>query len=359
MKLRFNFLFCLLFPLFACAEKGEVTYKKVITKEFTVNAGASFNLSNKYGKVVFHAWNKNEIKAVVSVTGFGKNDQEAQGITEMVEIATQQSGAAVSLTTVYNSSKSGSWFSFGSKKDSKEYVNIDYDVYIPQSLSRLKVDNVFGDVIADKFSFPAELTMNYCSYDVRDAQDLTLRINYCDKGRIGKANKVVVKGNYSELRAEQLETLDVSSNYSNYTVTNLGDLKLSANYDNYKIQRVNSVAGHVTFSDANLGEVVQDINMKITYGDLTIKKVVPGFKGADLVLTFSDLKVAVPRKLPLQLDILLVNGDLRTGGLELKNVVSNKTSSSLSYTAQAGNGNESSPRIKIKGTNADASLDAY
>ncbi|QJB32743.1 hypothetical protein HF324_15550 [Chitinophaga oryzae] len=359
MKLKFNLLLCLVLPLFTFATKGSVTYKKTIRKEFTVSAGTAFSLSNKYGKVVFHAWNKNEVKAVITITGFGNNDQEAQGITESVSIDAVQNGANLSLNTVYTASKSGSWFSWGNKKDSKDYVNIDYDVYIPENLSSLKVENSFGDVIADRLKFPAEMSLNYCAYDIRDAADLRLKVNYCDKGRIGKANKVVLKGNYSELKAEQLDVLNVNSNYSNYTITNLGILKIAANYDNYKIQRVEQVSGYVTFSDTNIGDLVENINMKITYGDLDIKKVVPGFKGADLVLTFSDLKLNLPRKSPLQLDFVMVNGDLNTSGLELKNVNSNKTASTQIYKAQAGGGGEGSPVIKIRGTNADARVTGY
>ncbi|SJZ70799.1 hypothetical protein SAMN04488128_1011289 [Chitinophaga eiseniae] len=359
MKLKFNLLLCLVLPLFTFATKGGVTYKKTINKEFTVSAGTAFSLSNKYGKVVFHAWNKNEVKAVITITGFGNNDQEAQGIAESVSIDAVQNGANLSLNTVYTAAQSGSWFSWGNKKDSKDYVNIDYDVYIPESLSRLKVENHFGDVIADRLKFPAELVLNYCAYDIRDAEDLQLRVNYCDKGRIGKANSVVIKGNYSDLKAEQLGQLEVSSNYSNYTITNLGTLKIAANYDNYKIQRVDRVNGHVTFSDTNIGDLVENINMKITYGDLNITKVLPGFKGADLVLTFSDLKLNLPRKLPLRLDFVMVNGGLSTSGLELKNVNSNKTSSTQIYKAQAGGGGEGSPVIRIRGTNADANVTGY
>ncbi|MBC9931884.1 hypothetical protein [Chitinophaga qingshengii] len=358
MKLKFNLLLCLVLPLFTFAT-GDVTYKKTINKEFTVSPGAVLNLSNKYGKVVFHAWGKNEIKAVITITGFGKSSEESQGIVDNVNIDASQNSAGVSLTTNYSAYKSGSWIFSGGKKDSKEYVNIDYEVYIPQSLSRLKVDNNFGDVIADKFNFPAELSLNYCAYDIRDAADLTLKLNYCDRGRIGKANKVVMKGNYSDLKAEQLELLDVSSNYSSYNVTNLGTLKVSSNYDNYKIQRVEKVDGRVTFSDTNLGDLVGNINLKITYGDLNVKRILPGFKGADLILTYSDVKMAVPRKLPLQLDFVMVNGNVNVSGLELKNVNSNKTSSTIIYKAQAGGGNESSPVIRIKGTNADASLSVY
>ncbi|CAL1517352.1 hypothetical protein [Chitinophaga sp. MM2321] len=361
MKLKFNFLVCLLLPLVMQARNRDLTYKKTITKEFTVNAGATFNISNKYGKVIFHTWNKNEIKATITITGFGKKDEEAQSIADMVNIVTEQSSSTVvGLRTLYNPSKSGSsWFSWGGKMDSKDYVNVDYDIYVPQSLQRLRVENQFGDVIADKFTFPAELILNYCTYDIREAQDLEFKVNYCDKGKIGKAGKVRMKSNYSSLRGEQLEALETRSNYSDYTIASVGVVSISSNYDDYKLERVSGISGRCTYTDVKMDELQQELDMRMTYGDVVIKKIGTGFKGADFQLTYADAKISAPRRQPMQLEVSLINGELRTGGLELKNVISNKVSSVLNYTAQAGGGSEQSPRLKVKGTNSSVKLDAY
>lgn len=361
MKLRFKCLLFLLFPLLAQAHNGGTAYKKTIVKAFTVSDNAALSISNKYGKIIFHAWNKNEIKATITITGFGKNEDQARSIAELVDIDTDKStGTAVSMRTAYNPARANSgWFSWGGKMDSKDYVNIDYDVYIPQSLQKLMVENQFGDVIADRFTFPVMLDMNYCTFDIREAADLTFRINYCDKGKIGKAGKVTVKGNYSTIRADQLGSLETSSNYSEYTIGKLGSLKIAANYDDYKIETADQLSGRCTYSDVRVGELQQEIDMRMTYGDVKVDKVGSGFKQADFQLTYSDLKINFARRQPLSINVNLVNGDLRTGGLELKNVISNKKNSTLNYTAQAGGGSESSPVIKVQGTNSDVKLDIF
>lgn len=361
MKLRFKCLLFLLLPLLAQAHDGRTGYKKTIVKNFTVSDNATLSISNKYGKIIFHAWNKNEIKATITVTGFGKNDEQAQSIAGLVDVDTDKSSStAVSMRTAYSPSKGGSsWFSFGGKMDSKDYVNIDYDVYIPQSLQKLQVENQFGDVMADKFTFPVMLDMNYCTFDIREAEDLTFRINYCDKGKIGKAGKVTVKGNYSTIRADKLEALETSSNYSEYAVGKVGSLKVAANYDDYKIESADWVDGRCTYSDVRIAELQQGINMRMTYGDVKVIKVGSGFKKADFQLTYSDVNISFARRQPLSMTVNLVYGDLGTGGLELKNVVSNKKGPTLNYTALAGGGSESSPYIKVQGTNSDVKFDSY
>lgn len=360
MKLKFKCLLFLLLPLLAQAHNGATAYKRTIVKEFTVNDNATLNLSNKYGKIIFHTSNKNEIKATITVTGFGKNDEQAKAIAEMVEVNTNQSNNGVSLSTYYSPSKNNSgWFSWGGKMDSKDYVNIDYDIYIPQSLQNLLVKNQFGDVIADKFSFPVTLEMNYCTFDIREAQDLLFKINYCDKGKVGKAGNVTVKGNYSAIRGGQLESLNANSNYSEYVFGRVGNLKISSNYDDYKIDAVGTVSGRGTYSDVRLKELQQSVDLNMTYGDVKIEKVSSGFKQADFQLTYSDLDIRFGARQPLSIEANLVNGDLDTGGLELKNVVSNKTNSTLRYSAHAGGGSDSSPYIKIRGVNTDVNLGTY
>lgn len=360
MKLKFKCLLFLLLPLLAQAHNGATVYKKTVVKEFKVNNNATLNLSNKYGKIIFHAWNKNEIQATVTITGFGKNDEQAKAIADLVDINTNQSGNTVSFNSVYSPSKNNSgWFSWGGKMDSKDYVNIDYDIYIPQSLQDLLVKNQFGDVIADKFSFPVTLEMNYCTFDIREAQNLTFKINYCDKGKIGKAGKVTVRGNYSTIRGEQLESLDANSNYSEYAFGRVGTLKISSNYDDYKMEALGAVLGRSTYSDVVIKELQQSADLNMTYGDVKIEKVGTGFKQADFQLTYSDLKMNFARRQPLSIEANLVYGDIKTGGLELKNVVSIEKSVTLKYSALAGGGSESSPYIKIRGTNTDVKLDSY
>ncbi|SEW53557.1 hypothetical protein [Chitinophaga arvensicola] len=360
MKLRFKCLLFLLMPLLAAAHEGATVYKKTVVKEFKVNDNARLTLSNKYGKIIFHAWNKNEIKATITITGFGKSDEQAKAIAELVDINTNQSGGTVSFNSIYSPSKNSSgWFSWGGKMDSKDYVNIDYDIYIPQSLQDLQVTNQFGDVIADKFSFPVTLDMNYCTFDIREAQQLSFRINYCDKGKIGKAGKVTVRGNYSTIRGEQLESLDATSNYSEYGFSRLGSLKISSNYDDYKIDAVGAVSGRGTYSDVRIKELQQSVDLNMTYGDVKIEKVGTGFKQADLLLTYSDLNISFAPKQPLLIEVNLVNGDMNAGHLELKNVSSQEKGSTLRYSAQTVTGSESSPYIKVRGTNTDVKMGSY
>jgi hypothetical protein len=277
----------------------------------------------------------------------------------MVDIVSNFNGNTASFQTVYNPSGSGNkWFSWGSgKKDSKDYVNIDYDIYVPEDLARLTIDNNFGDVVTDILYFPANINMNYCTYDIKEAQKtLELHMNYCQKGRIGKAEAVIIKANYSTIKSESLGSLTASSNYSEYTIGTVGRLEVKGNYDEYTVQRAGSFNAKCTYTDFHINEVLAEVNANLVYGDLAIKNIGQGFKRGDMHLTYTDAKLGFQQNVSFNIKVNLNSGDLNTGSLSMKNVTSVKRSSQLSYTGSAGGAGEQSPQLTINGVYSDIDL---
>ncbi|MBW8684843.1 hypothetical protein [Chitinophaga rhizophila] len=360
MKERFSFLLLLLLPILTYAKKGDSEFKKVIVKEFSANPGTALSVSNKYGKIIIHTWKKNEVKATVTITGFGKSVEEATSIANMVDIIVNSSGSNASLQTSYNPSGSGSkWFSWGGKKDSKDYVNIDYEMYVPERLARLALDNNFGDVITDVLSFPASIKMNYCNYDIKQAdKELNLDMNYCDRGRIGKAALVNIRANYSNVKSDVIAELVTRSNYCEYNVGSVGSLTTSGNYDDYNISRVGAFNGKNTYTDFRFSELQTELNTKLVYGNLSVKSLGAGFKSGELHLTYTDVKMGVPQRLGMHIKVQFTSGDVRTGELSLKNVTHIKKNSQLTYMASTNAADDRSGTIKVNGVYSDISFES-
>jgi hypothetical protein len=361
MKEKFSILLFLLIPILTYAKNGDSEFKKVIIKEFSTNPNTTLSVSNKYGKIIIHTWNKNEVKATVTITGFGKTVEEATSIVNMVDILVNNSGNNASLQTQYNPSASGNkWFSWGGKKDSKDYVNIDYEMYVPERLAKLALDNNFGDIIADVLSFPASINMNYCNYDIKQAdKTLELNMNYCDRGRIGKAERVNIRANYSNLKSDAIAMLVTKSNYCEYNLGSVGSLTTSGNYDEYNVNKVGSFNGKNTYTDFRFTELQSEINSKLVYGDLTVKTLGTGFKNGELHLTYTDVKFGVPQRLGLQINAQLNSGDVRTGELSLKNVTRIKKNSQLTYTASTSAADDRSATILVNGVYSDVQFESH
>ncbi|PSL32149.1 hypothetical protein [Chitinophaga ginsengisoli] len=360
MKEKFSILLFLLLPILTYGKKGDSEFKKVIVKEFSTNPGTNLSISNKYGKIVVHTWQKNEVKATITITGFGKSVEEATAIVNMVDISMNNSGNNASLQTDYNPSSSGNrWFSWGGKKDSKDYVNIDYELYIPERLARLSLENNFGDIITDVLSFPTSISMNYCNYDIKEAErQLDLSMNYCDRGRIGKAETVNIRANYSNLKSDAISSLVTRSNYCEYNLGTVNSLSTSGNYDEYNVNKVGSFSGKNTYTNFRITEVQTEINSKLVYGDFSAKTLGTGFKNGEFQLTYTDVKLGVPQRLGLHIKVQLNRGDVKTGELSLKNVVNIKKNSQLTYTASTSSADDRSPSISVNGVYSDIDFES-
>jgi hypothetical protein len=350
MMFKYNILILLMLPVMVQANKGDAEFKKTIEKSFAVNNGATVEILNKYGKIVLRTWNKNEVKATIVITGYGKSTSEAEDIVGMVDVASRNSGGEVNLTTKYNPRSGGKWFSWGSKRDSKDYVKIDYEVYVPQSLSKLSIDNQFGDVIADRLPFAADMRLNYCFYDIREISGpLVMNLNYCQKGNIGKAGKVNLNANYSSVNSDRIDELTVRSNYSEYDLKSVGRIEIQANYDKYKMNEVGGISSRSNYTDFQINQLQGEAKMTLTYGNADLRALSGSFKGGDFRLSYSDIKLGIPQKLPLQLNVVLSYGDVNLGGLDLKNKNVIKKNKDLIMTGFSTNGNDQSPEIRVQG----------
>ncbi|WP_343690559.1 hypothetical protein [Chitinophaga sp.] len=359
MKEKCKILLLLLLPVMAFGKKGDSEFKRVISKDYANGSNSALSISNKYGKIIIHTWKQNHVKATITITGFGKNAGEAQSSANMVDIDESNSNGEIALQTSYHPlGTTGKLFNWGAKRDSKDYVNIDYEVYVPEDLRKLALDNNFGDVFTDVLSFPATIGMNYCTYDIREVQkSLTLNMNYCDKGRIGKADALTIHGNYSNLKCESVGALYTRSNYSEYELGTVNLLDARSNYDDYKVAKTNSVNITCNYSDFTIGELHADVNAKLVYGDLKVKSVGNNFKGGVISLTYADVKLqGLPARIPLQFKIALHSGDVHNSGLAMKSESTVKKASNTNYTAISANGSEQSPALIINGTYSDVSF---
>lgn len=351
MLVKFKIFFFLFLPAITFA-KGDQKSVRQLVKSTAANSGTSFKVVNKYGKITVNLWDKNEIQAKVTITGFGKNENEAKTIADFVDIEDSKNGDEFVLTTKYNPGSGKNWFFGGGKRDGKEYVNIDYEVYIPRKLKNITLDNSFGDVLAYSLTSPTLIRVNYGFFDVSDADDLYLQVNYCDKGKIGKAGKVEIKGNYSSFRIEEVKQLTMTTNNCDYRIGKVDALNIRANYDDFRLESAGSLTAVCNYTDLNIGRLEQQGTFSVNYSDIKIKST-GDLKSFNFNGTYSDVTVWVSQKLPVKIDAVLSYGDVSTGGLAMKNVNTVRKSSSLVYSGTNGSGQVP---FQVKGAYCDFSL---
>lgn len=340
------------------AHSGNVPYKRVLNRNFAVHSGAALNIHNKFGKIVLHHWEGNEVKAVITVTGFGKDLHEAQEMAEQVEIDAQMSAENVSFVTVYNPSVSSFWskWFFPFRREGKEYVNIDYEVYLPKSLRSLTVTNSFGDLFADELLSGSFLRLNYCNYKIGTAgNSLEMNLNYC-KGTVSHAADVLVNANYSELNLNTARSLHLKSNYCKYNFGQVSSLTSHSNYDDFRLEKIGELNTSSNFTDYKIGVLDEQAEMRLVYGDASISKLASSLKGINISGSFANIRLSINEKNPLQLFIRVTHGDIDTDELFFRNISRSDNHGVRSFSGFTTGGNEQSPLIKISGTSLDVVL---
>lgn len=351
----------LLFPGLAVAGNTleKPSYTLTVTKKFTVNNGARLDVSNKYGKVIMHTWDKNVIQAVITITANGSNDDDARSLASKVNIQASQSGNTVSLTTKYDASASGSfWKQFfgGTGGSPKDYIHIDYEISLPRSLANMDISNNYGDVAGDGLTGNLNLAMNYGNFHLSGiGGKLQVNVNYCD-GTLSDINGGVIHANYSDFKLDRVSNLEIHSNYSDYRIASGGSLNFNANYGGLVADNLDQFHSKSNYTDFKIGTLSGDSRMSLTYGNANIKTLGSGFAGLDIQATYGDVSVGIPQGMALRLDIHLIHGDIHTGSVALDQVEKSDEHGTSTLKGVSRGGGSGASLIKVSGTYSDVSL---
>ncbi|MBO9151463.1 hypothetical protein ACFOTA_04540 [Chitinophaga sp. GCM10012297] len=357
MLFKSTLLLFLLCPLLVLASKGDEEHKLRITKTFGVSGSSKVMVSNKYGKITVNIWNRQECKADIEITGFGNNADQARRMAEMVEIKANSNGSDVKMETAYNAnSGAGKWFNFG-KKDSRDYVKVNYNLFVPANIAYLMLDNNFGDVLARELPMAAVVQVNYGFVDIAEAgKKLSVRINYTDKCRIGKAKDLDISANYSSIKVGNAGNVDIRSNNGDHSFGSVGDVKMHSNYDDIKFQRVKSLSLDANYTDFKSEQLDGALTLSANYGDIVLRHVSNDFKNMQLNLNYTDVVLGISDRAAFRLHASMKNGDLKTKDFEWKNVNQVRKNENLSFSAITANGSDASPAISINARYSDVKL---
>ncbi|HVB04223.1 MAG TPA: hypothetical protein VNE41_10955 [Chitinophagaceae bacterium] len=356
-------LFSVMLPFLVAAHPNKVVYRKTIHKDYQLKDKDLLHLGNKYGRIALHTWNKNEVQATIIVSGYGQDLHEAEQIADLVNIDASQAAdqGDVSISTSYNKPSAGLsslWhllFS-GAPDKTGSYVNIDYEVYVPASLRMLDVENNYGDVTADTISCPFNLAMNYCRFDLDGiSEPLTVRMDY-SKGTISHAVSINLSAKYSTLDNEETGSISTRSDYSNYRLQKVGTFSLHSDYDEVQIDQLTDLSGESDYTHYRIGKLDGSADLHMDYGDFKVGTLGKDFRKISVTSTYGGVYLGISPGTAFQLEANLSYGNLKTGNIPFKNVISNTQGAKKSFSGLGDGANELSPLISFHGTYADLVL---
>lgn len=323
--------------------KGKYTREKKISKSFNVNANAGLTVANKYGSIFITTWDENrtEIEVFITVSGDREDDviKRLSGIDVDFEAA---QALVVAKTTIGN---------FNGKRTSLE---INYTIKIPKN-GTLGVNNQYGAIKLGKINGAVNLSCQYGSVaiDELNNDNNTLKLQYCDNGRITYIKNGTVNIQYSDLVISKSNNLNLSSQYGDFSITNVGDLVYKFQYGDLSVKTADKINGTGDYSDISVGSVDNSLSIKCNYGDINIAKLNKTVKNVSIISTYSDAVVKYDEALAFDFELTGTYSDISIPSGVKTTEKTEKSSSSTykGYNKSSGNG-----RIYIKTMYGDVTL---
>lgn len=254
--------------------------RRLVTKSYHVTPKDRLALSNQYGEIRVELWNRNEVRAEITVTGYGSTDREAQELLDAVEIREERTGDLVRFETVYGGKRNatGWWPGWRTGQDPRQRgVRIDYVVSMPKYLP-LDIRSRFGDAIIPEFSAP-----------------LTLRTEHGNllAGQLsGSVKNIWVSHGQATIKNLEKGKLDLS--YTKLLLDQADELELAYRHGQMMIGEVDRLIADLSYSKCQIETLRESAQMKVSFlENFQLPALLRTVKTVNIESSYSDVFVPV------------------------------------------------------------------
>jgi hypothetical protein len=323
--------------------KGKYTKEKKISKAFAVNSNAGTTISNRYGSVYITTWDESRTEIDVTVKVSGNDEDDVIKRLSGINIEFSGTKASVVAKTMIDN--------FRGKNTNLE---VNYTVKIPKN-GTLGVANQYGAIRLGKIYGDINLSCQYgeVSIDELNGDSNTLKIQYCDNGKINYCKNADITAQYSDFYLTRAGNLHLNSQYSDVSITAVGSLDYKCQYADLNVRAASRLIGSGSYSDLSFGTIDELLNITTSYGDLTISKLGKQVKNVTIVNTYADVRINFDPEIAFDFEITGSYSDV-SGLANFKvteKIEKSSTASYKGYYRSSGAG-----RLYIKSQYGDVAL---
>ena len=176
-----------------------VEKKKTYSKSYTVSSNDKISLENQFGELKINIWDKNEVKADVTITAEASTEEKAQLILDGISIEDGKSGNGVYFKTKFTKDRNQKW-----EKGEKQGFHIDYVVYVP-ARNPLTAKNQFGPMSIGDFGGEALLESKFGSLTTGKLTNVNKVLIEFGKGTIGGISNGSLVVKFSKIAIDNLD----------------------------------------------------------------------------------------------------------------------------------------------------------
>lgn len=251
--IRLLFSFLILWPVFAFSNDpgagALIEKRRHIVKVYEVSDRDQLLVDNQFGEVKVNLWGKNEIKVEVIITASAPNESQVVEYLNAVKIGESKGRNIISLKTMIdkNSFARSGWNALRRKPGEKNYIQIDYTVFMPKE-NELVVKNQFGDTNIPNFEAPLTIDSKNGNFNANVLSNAQNVINsQFGHVKIGKMEGGNMEFKFSNLKLDQVKTLILNIKNGELSIGDVNDLTTNINYSEAKIGKLRGT-GKITLN---------------------------------------------------------------------------------------------------------------
>ena len=259
-------------------------HKREITKEYSVSSSPSLSIKNEFGKIKIIEGADDKIIFRVTITGKGKNDDEAKKYAETVNVDFKQNGNGISAKTT-----------FGKINCNNCGRSVDYEVTVPK-MTKYELENKYGDINMNNAYEPMVVNVEFGKFYANVISDIDLSMKY-GGATINKCGHMNIKSGFSKYKLGEVGSLSGKIEYDGFDIKELGSADINSGFSNVDIDKLNKSLKAKGFS----------------YGSLGIDNVDSNFSEIKVDASFSKVKVSMNEKHNFKAALYTSFGDIKTG----------------------------------------------
>jgi len=281
-----------------------------IIRTFKVLTGVNVDITNKYGKILMNTWDNDSVRIEISLSVKSGSESRLEKILSSIDFDFTVNESYIIVKTTYSSSFANILSEIINLAEpltiGDNDVDINYSVLIPEN-TNVAIDNKYGDVILNNLA--SELKIVILNGDVKANNlsgpvDISLKfgngyINSIDSGRLDIS--------YSTFDLKQSNFLSVESKSSKINIDGCNDLKINSKRDKYFISEVNYIRGETSFSDLVVENLYQNLNFKMSYGNLNVDYIPKTFSIINVSSQYTNLNFIFEKNSSYNADITYID----------------------------------------------------
>ncbi|NOU62203.1 hypothetical protein [Marinifilum caeruleilacunae] len=250
IKCKFSAILLILVMGFGFNSFASDEYEKEILEVFSASQGTELKISNKYGDVDIHNWDKDSVSVKVLITIETTSEEKAKLLFTNIEINMDKIGQLISAETRMSQKfKTGKKFSIDYEVFMPSYIKLDLankfgNIFIQSTTEKANINLSYGNLKAEKLLYPEEkpvstINLSYAKATIDECNRTKLTLKY-SKMNIGTSKALVVVSRYSKLHLDNNETVIADSKYDAFNIVNTNVFRVNmGQYSDFRIENVN------------------------------------------------------------------------------------------------------------------------